>query len=256
MKGRTPELPQRCIASSTKMSAPRLRVVTPEEIEGRTSVSRSWPRRPNRSPAAYPIPAEPGLFLPQGYERGYRYPLLVWLPDSSQPIDFGRAMGRLSLRNYVAIEAAPTIHDADEAMWQAIDHATAVTNIHPERIFLIGVSQGGTAALRLACRHATAIAGGVSLGGPFPLDEGSLGRLSDVRRLPMLMCTAHTNSTHEAASIERTLRVFHAAGASLAMRIYPSNRRLTRSVLQDVNRWLMDTITGPAQTAAQLPLGA
>jgi hypothetical protein len=178
MKGRMPELPQRCFASPTKMSAPRLRVVTPEEFEGETSVSRSWPRRPNRSPAAYPMPTGPGLFLPQGYERGYRYPLLVWLPDSSRPIDLGRSMGRLSLRNYVAIEAATTLPDADEAMWQAIDHATAVTNIHPERIFLIGVCQGGTAALRLACRHATAIAGGVSLGGPFPLDEGSLGRLT------------------------------------------------------------------------------
>jgi hypothetical protein len=31
----------------------------------------------------------------------------------------------------------------------------------------------------------------------------------------------------------------------LAMRIYPGRRELSRGVLADVNRWLMDEICGP-----------
>jgi hypothetical protein len=42
------------------------------------------------------------------------------------------------------------------------------------------------------------------------------------------------------------LRLFHAAGATLAMRIYPRRRDLAATALADVNRWLMDEICGPA----------
>lgn len=252
MKGRLSEMPLRCFTPPTESPAPRLRVVTPEEIERRLPIRPAFPRWPACSPAAIPRPESTQLFLPQGYEPGYRYPLLVWLPDAERPFDLGRAMSRMSLRNYVAIETPVSPTDADAAMWEAVDRATEGASIHPERVFLIGVGQGGTTALRLACRYAKEVAGAVSLGGPFPLDEGSLARLTDVRRLPMLMCTDRQDCDRQAAAIDRTLRVVHAAGATLAMRVYPTTRKLTRVVLEDVNRWLMETVTGPPATTPAL----
>lgn len=250
MKGRPPETPLRCFAPSTTTAVPRLRVVAPEDAPQPATIrvfdpAGCPPRRPTCRPAAHPTLTAPPLFLPQGYEPGYRYPLLVWLPEAGRSFDLGRAMSRMSLRNYVAIEADSDAADADEAVWQAVDRATESSSIHPQRIFLVGVGQGGTTALRLACRYAAEVAGVVSLGGPFPLDEGSLARLADVRRLPMLMCTDRNDCGRLASSIDRTLRVFHAAGATLAMRVYPSTRRLTRGVLEDVNRWVMETVVGP-----------
>lgn len=251
MKGRLSEMPLRCFTPPTESFTPRLRVVTPEDIESRRPMRPAAPRWPVCRPAARPHTESTQLFLPQGYEPGYRYPLLVWMPDANRPFDLGKAMSRMSLRNYVAIETPAASSDADASMWEAVDRATESASIHPDRIFLIGVGQGGTTALRLACRYATEVAGAVSLGGPFPLDEGSLARLADVRRLPMLMCTDRNDCDHQAAAIDRTLRVFHAAGATLAMRVYPTTRRLTRSVLEDVNRWIMETVTGsPAATPA------
>ena len=179
----------------------------------------------------------------------YRYPLVVWIPDRQRPFDLGRAMTRLSLRNYAAIETPAAAADPDAALWEAIDRGRDSASLHPDRIFLLGVGEGGTTALRMACRYAGEVAGGVSLGGPFPLDDGSLSRLPEVRRLPMLMCTDRDRCDREAASIDRTLRVFHAAGATLAIRVYPSVQRLTRGVLADVNRWLMDNVlAAPAVT--------
>lgn len=249
MKGRLSNTPLRCFAPSTESVAPRLRVVTSEEIEGRSSSSGSAPRLPRRRPAAHPKPEGSRLFLPQGYEPGYRYPLVVWIPDRQRPFDLGRAMTRLSLRNYVAIETPAAAADPDAALWEAIDRCRDSASLHPDRIFLLGVGEGGTTALRMACRYAGEVAGGVSLGGPFPLDDGSLSRLPEVRRLPMLMCTDRDRCDREAASIDRTLRVFHAAGATLAIRVYPSVQRLTRGVLADVNRWLMDNVlAAPAVT--------
>lgn len=245
MKGRLSEMPLRCFTPPTESPTPRLRVVMPEDIESRLPMRPASPRWPACSPAALPHTESTQLFLPQGYEPGYRYPLLVWMPDAERSFDLGRAMSRMSLRNYVAIETSAASSDADASMWEAVDRATERASIHPERIFLVGVGQGGTTALRLACRYANEVAGAVSLGGPFPLDEGSLARLADVRRLPMLMCTDRNGCDRQAAAIDRTLRVFHAAGATLAMRVYPTTRRLTRSVLEDVNRWIMEIVTGP-----------
>ena len=133
---------------------------------------------------------------------------------------------------------------SEQAVWQAIDRVRDRIAIHPDRIYLVGQAAGGSAAFRIACRHPQAFGGVVSLGGPFPLDEGLFSRLFEVRRLPMLLCCNASHSVAAAHHTDRTLRLFHAAGASLAMRIYPGRKHCSKAILGDVNRWLMDEICG------------
>jgi phospholipase/carboxylesterase len=208
---------------------------------------------------------QPRVFLPQGHEPGYAYPLLVWLNGGSR-FDLGRAMARTSLRNFVAVQPAgrgvdaatgdrsveaatfpgrPTVDDPDERIWRAIDAVRARVSIHPDRIFLVGHGQGGTQAFRIACRHPRSFAGVASFGGAFPLDEGAFAAMREVRRLPMLLCCRRDAEPAEATRIDRTLRLFHAAGAVLALRIYPGRRDLSRAALADLNRWIMEEICGP-----------
>jgi phospholipase/carboxylesterase len=191
------------------------------------------------------------LFSPLGYEPGYDYPLLVWLPDSAgrKPFHLGRVMTRVSLRNFVAVEPAVAgdLRDADaleRSVWRAIDRVSDRMAIHPDRIFLLGTGAGGSAAFRMACRHPQAFGGVVSIGGLFPLDEGLFARLHEVRRLPMLLCCHGSAAPAATRHTDRTLRLFHAAGATLAMRIYAGHHHLSQSILGDVNRWLMDEICG------------
>lgn len=187
------------------------------------------------------------VFVPTGYEPGYAYPLVVWLADPRRPaFDLGRTMARVSLRNHVAVQPLPAPDDADTeaAVWRAIDRVRDALAIHPGRIFLVGHGRGGTEAFRIGCRHAGAFAGVVSLGGPFPHGERALARLADVRRLPMLFCCRKEAAAAVLRPTEATLRLFHAAGATLAMRIYPGRDDLSRMILADVNRWLMDEICG------------
>lgn len=228
---------------------------------------RSVGPRASTSPAAGGTEAAPaptataseGLFVPTGYEPGYAYPLLVWLPDARRPrFDLGRTMSRVSLRNHVAVVPARDPHpeaDREALVWQAIDHARDRVSIHPRRIFLVGHGGGGTEAFRIACRHAGTFAGVVSIGGPFPLGEGLFGRLGDIRRLPMLLCCHRQAPLDVIGPTDPTLRLFHAAGAMLAMRIYPGRNHLSRTILADVNRWLMDEICGTS-TVRQAPCGA
>jgi phospholipase/carboxylesterase len=190
------------------------------------------------------------VFVPQGYEPGYDYPLVVWLPDPTRRFDLGRAMTRLSLRNYVAVQPAR----GGAAMWRAIDRVQDRLSIHPRRIWLVGHGAGGTEAFRTACHQPDAFAGAVSLGGPFPLDEPVFARLDEVRRMPLLLCCRAAAVAAEPAGFDRTLRLFHAAGGTLAVRIYQRGSELSRATLGDVNRWLMDETCGA--TAHLQPHGA
>jgi phospholipase/carboxylesterase len=188
------------------------------------------------------------VFVPQGYEPGYDYPLLVWLPDpAGRPFDLGRAMTRTSLRNFVAVQPRVAVGGAGaEGVWRAIDRVSSRLSVHPRRTYLIGQGAGGTAAFRIACREPESFAGVVSLGGSFPLDEGLFARIDALRRLPMLHCCRSADVASDAAAIDRTLRLFHAAGATLALRIYPGGKDLSRSRLADVNRWIMEDVCGSA----------
>ena len=60
----------------------------------------------------------------------------------------------------------------------------------------------------------------------------------------MLFCCRRSSVLEQAAHTDRTLRLFHAAGAALAMRIYPGSNDLSKAVLADVNRWVMDEVCG------------
>lgn len=186
------------------------------------------------------------VFVPQGYEPGYDYPLLVWLADPlGDGVDLARVMPRLSLRNFVAVRAA----GGATAVWRAVDRVASRLSIHPRRIWLVGHAAAGTEAFRIGCRHPESFAGVVSLGGSFPLDESLFARIDGVRRLPMLHCCTSDEAAANAAHTDRTLRLFHAAGAMLAMRIYPNIAPLSRAMLADVNRWLMEETCGTSAAA-------
>jgi phospholipase/carboxylesterase len=222
--------------------------------------SPSGQRRP-AARAALPAAAGPTgwlgddlVFTPLGHEPGYDYPLLVWLAGAGdgahrRPFDLGRAMQRVSLRNYIAVAPVAAADDPpslglDDMIWRSIDRVCGRFAVHQRRIFLVGRGQGGSDAFRIGCRHARDFAGVVSLGGPFPLEESLFASLADVRRLPMLLCCGRDVVAASPAHTDRMLRLFHAAGASLAMRIYPDHDDLSRPVLADVNRWIMDEVCG------------
>lgn len=211
------------------------------------------------------------LFLPQGYEPKYRYPLLVWLPESrSSRFDLGRVMSQVSFRNHVAIlpsglpqaltiaspcsesgVGSPRVSDVESCIWEAVTRADQEASINPSRIFLVGQGDGGTEAFRIGCRHADLFGGVISIGGEFPEGEAAFARLASVRRLPMLLCCRQSSDT--ARGLDRTLRLFHAAGGTLAVRLYPSAGMMTSAMLGDVNRWVMEQVCDGSESRCTVP---
>ena len=219
--------------------------------ESKRAVRGTRTRRAAAGIARPPLPALPTaaggdrVFVPQGYEPAYDYPLLVWLPDAERPFDLGRTMARTSLRNYVAVSPAAGA-DPEARAWRAIERVRDRLSVHPRRIYLVGLGGGGSDAFRIACRAPEAFGGVVSLGGPFPLDEGLFAAAGRVRRLPMLLCLRHDAVAAAPGPVDAVLRLFHAAGATLSLRLYAGRDDRSRAMLADVNRWLMDDVCGAA----------
>ena len=89
------------------------------------------------------------VFIPQGYEPAYDYPLLVWLTAPTARFDLGRAMARTSLRNFIAVQPAPGCGSA--GIWRAVDRVAGRLAVHPRRVYLVGLGSLGTEALSLRC---------------------------------------------------------------------------------------------------------
>jgi phospholipase/carboxylesterase len=210
------------------------------------------------------------VFAPCRYEPNYAYPLLIWLHgpgDDEEQV--GRIMPYVSLRNYVAIgprggspplpgqagyrwqQSAEAILAAEESVFGCLDLACQQFHVAPDRIFIGGYRCGGTMALRIAMRNPHAFAGAVSLGGPFPTDHAPLSQLRHLRRLPLLIAQGREAAEGPAQRTCEDLRLFHIASLRVALRLYVQDEELTTQMLQDMNAWMMECITGVKAESSQ-----
>jgi phospholipase/carboxylesterase len=205
------------------------------------------------------------FFAPLHYEPKCAYPLLVWLhgPGRDDERQLVRIMPLISMRNYAA--AAPRgfhLHDSGSLGWpqnpQSIESAMHRVfdcmeaarerfNISSKRVFLGGFDGGGTMAFRIALNHPESFAGVLSLGGALPQGHQPFGRLVAARRLPAFLAMGRDSDTYGPNQACDDLRLLHTAGVSVTLRQYPCGHQLTEQMLRDVDRWIMEQITMPAE---------
>jgi phospholipase/carboxylesterase len=154
-------------------------------------------------------------------------------------------------------------HAAEQPIFDSIDSALRRFNIHARRIFLGGFDTGGTMALRVAMKHPYKFAGVLSIGGAlpriaakigtrgatYPLGQGGapLSRLPEARNLAILLATGRKSSVYGEASVCDDLRLLHTAGLSTNVRLYPCGHEIAPQMLTDIDRWIIEQITGGSQ---------
>jgi phospholipase/carboxylesterase len=226
-----------------------------------------------RPPRPYTCASDCHFYLaPLHYEPNYSYPLVIWLhgPHNNEN-QLKQIMPLVSLRNYVG--AAPratavseqddgslirfcwqqdeeSVQLAEERLWECIEGARRRFNVAGDRVFLAGLEAGGTMALRLALRNPDAFAGALSFGGPFPADRAPLARLHAARRLPLFFATTWQSALYPEARLCEDLRLFHSAGLAVTIRHYRGDDGLTKPMLADMDRWIMEHITRASSPAA------
>jgi phospholipase/carboxylesterase len=204
-------------------------------------------------------------FLPVGYEPNYPYPLIVFLHGhGGNEEQVLRLAPRLSRRNYIAIglrgphlvgtrpdgrgcfawgrgtDAAILVEDY---LVRAVEQTRRSYHVHSERIFLAGIHEGATLAYRLALGLPDRVAGVIALNGTMPRG-GPLFRFPAVRQLRAWIGHGIANSVVPLSLARRDFRLLYTAGLDVRMQTYPTTHRLHPDMLRDVNRWVMEQVTG------------
>jgi phospholipase/carboxylesterase len=211
------------------------------------------------------------LFTPIHYEPNYAYPLVVWLHgpgcDESQ---LKRILPLVSLRNYAGVairgttsyasasgkpgftwpQTQPHVALADQRIVEAVNLAQSRLSISARRIFLAGFDCGGTLALRLALAHPARFAGVLSLGGEFPVGGAPLAHLTDARRVPVFLACGRDSQRYPSPIVCENLKLLHAAGINLTLREYPGGHAISPRMLSDMDRWIMELVTGSSNSSA------
>lgn len=200
------------------------------------------------------------IAMPEVYEPGYAYPLIVWFHAAGgNEEDIFRVLPDISERNYLALairgdRCSEAGHEwstgelGPAALADKLESAIATMrqkfSIHPDRVFLAGVGSGGTTALELLLERPEAFAGAACLSGSFPQLTQPLARFRGLRGRRLLLSTKLDNPEVKVVEMVHTGRLLYAAGMHVATRIYQENDdQPTTKMLRDIDHWIMDSIS-------------
>jgi phospholipase/carboxylesterase len=209
------------------------------------------------------------VFVPENYEPGYAYPLVVWLhSDESSELELDNVMATLSRRNYIAIapRANVRLRDdrrlyrwgkcstdcavAEELVWDSVQAAMESLSVHPDRIFLAGFGSGATMAQWIGLKYASQVAGVVSLSGCFPKISRVLSNWKKARDLNVLFAQRQGSALCSDEELLRAIKIGHQSGllyTFLQARsggIDSQSDDLDASMLEAANRFMMGIVTG------------
>lgn len=254
---------RQCDSPPLHGNLPAMNRLTQPGSDGRTAPAKQILQESFRSGGARREATPLSFFLPVRYEPNYQYPLIVWLhQDGAAERQVAEIMPHLSMQNYLAVGVRGTracdsvghrfqwlqsplgTAVAEEAVFAAIDAARTRYSVHPGRIYLAGYREGGTMALRVGLRNATAIDGVISLDGALPRGGRPLADLESARTLAILSAVAMEGTRYPMQTVCEDLRLWHAAKMRMDMRQYITDDVMTSEVLRDVNAWIMARVTG------------
>jgi phospholipase/carboxylesterase len=209
------------------------------------------------------------IALPEMYEPGYAYPLVVWFHRSgNNEEEIFDVLPQISDRNYLALALRGNVDLGDGAAWstasdgalelarrveEAVTNLTQFVNIHPERVYLAGAGAGGTAALELMLQRPEAFAGAVCLGGAFPDVHMPLARFRGMRGRRVLLATTLECRDVRVVDLVAAGRMMYTAGMQVGTRVYQqgTDQLPTGKMLRDIDHWIMDSIQSAVRVSVR-----
>ncbi|MEM7810425.1 MAG: alpha/beta hydrolase [Planctomycetota bacterium] len=219
-------------------------------------------------PAAATRTRPPRLWVPEGYEGNYPYPLLMWLHDDGQSdAVLDDVMPRLSDRNFIgaAVRAeffANGQDDRDGFRWSsdAADrsdfvgrtHAAACEvrrcyHVHSERAFLVGIGRGAAVAAEVFTEHPEWFGGLIAIDPPAELAAGTLPARS-LEETRVLVAREGVAGMPAVARLAETARPFSDAGADVDIEITATAHHTgtpSDALLRKINAWVVAGLYAP-----------
>jgi phospholipase/carboxylesterase len=220
-------------------------------------------------PKSIELPFAHRLFVPECYEPGYAYPLVVWLhSDASSEMELDGVMAALSRRNYIAIAPRGNVKSkgscnryrwgtsatdcavAEDFVWSSVCEVAELLSVNLNKVFLAGFGAGGSMAQWIGLKCASQIAGVVSISGAFPKSPRSLSNWKLARHLRTLLIQRQGSSLCSDDEFIRAVKLAHQSGLNYRFvqaqtDTFDTNPdELDSSMLDAANRFMMGIVTG------------
>jgi len=203
-----------------------------------------------------------GVYIPDHYEPGYAYPLVIWfhetggseqslyslMPEMSERNHFGLSFrgGLPAINHLPGTYRWPKSEKQFELLEQKIYDAVVTLrrefHIHSERIYLAGFGEGGTLAMKLLFSQPERYAGAASLSGQFATQNNPLKNLSLLRGKRVFQGTGVKNAVVTPSDISHSTRLLHSAGLEAKSAYFESDSKLTPRMLSEIDRWILSGI--------------
>jgi phospholipase/carboxylesterase len=190
-----------------------------------------------------PRHAADDLHIPDHYEAGYAYPLIVWLTPADGPQrDFRALMRRISDRNCfgVAVRNRPG-QRLEECIFETVVGLRRKYHVHSERIYLAGVGDEALLALQTGLARPEWFGGIVALSPDLPSQQRWLTHFDALRGKRVLL-GAGCDDVAQVESVRRLQRLLWSAGLSVNACSYDFRNQIDDGLLREIDRWMMQSI--------------
>jgi phospholipase/carboxylesterase len=203
------------------------------------------------------------IFMPEGYEPNYAYPLVVWFHScASSEWELDGVASNLSLRNYVAIALRGNRRDhplrnlfgwqvtetgvaqVEESLFEAIDELKSRMQLNGRAVFLAGYGSGATMAQAIALRYPQQFAGVIAIEGSIPRLPRLLSQWEAARKLPIVSMYGQSESSAMTSQALEFLRFAQTAHLNAYPAIFPGAQGLDSTMLQIADRFMMQRVRG------------
>lgn len=206
------------------------------------------------------------VFVPEHYERGYAYPLLVWLVDEPHnKYDIHSWMPAVSERNYFGLSCSvrpwlsqdPTQHVSEEKLAQLAEHLRKSVvqtrlsyHVHSERVVLVGHGATTSLALTLLLSRPEWFAGAALLHGDVPAHIPNLRQFRDLRGKSLFFSGIDASRGEHLLRLNNIARTLHAAGLDIESHAGPRSAKGLKHDARKLDQWLMRSLMGVSAVGA------
>jgi len=199
------------------------------------------------------------VYIPEHYEVGYAYPLIVWFHgNDSSEAELAQVMPVISERNYIGVALRGDVASDKGHGWSSegvesgalLDDVRQIVmslrreyHIHSERIYLAGFGSGATTAVQVMLKKPEWFGGVISFSGEVPTTQAPTGPAEELKDKRILLATSLGANTTRVGDVVAAGRLLYSVGMKVGTRIYQDAANAPSSkMLRDLDSWLMDDI--------------
>jgi phospholipase/carboxylesterase len=187
------------------------------------------------------------VYVPENYEPNYAYPLIVWLsPSTGGANRLRQLMPVISERNYFGVSLPyidPT--ELDESLPALFSRLRRKYHLHTERVYLAGIGAAGTQALATGLSQPDWFGGIAALSARWPEAPQLLQRFGDLRGKRVFVGVDAGESASVVADALYAQQLLWSAGMQVSAVASPTGTDSQRSLLREIDRWIMQAIEQP-----------